>query len=101
MSQNKDKNNIENNSIQDRAEALVSHIGLTVLSAAALLTVVELDHARPKALPTQMADNGFVQSVEHGAGERHEIMRKDKEEIRHMTHSYGVMMRSHPTAGAA
>jgi hypothetical protein len=93
-------NKIENNSLHDRAEALVSHIGLTVLSAAAILTVVELDHARAKALPPHSPNTVAGQAAEHGAGEHPQHMRKDKEEIRHMTHSYGVMMRSHPTAGA-
>lgn len=101
MSQNKDKNNSENNSLQDRAEALVSHIGLTVLTAAAILTVVELDHARPKALPPANPNTVVEHASGHGAVEHAPHMRKDKEEIRHMTHSYGVMMRSHPTAGTA
>lgn len=76
-----------------------------MLSLATVLTVIELDHVRSKALssvnPTGASRYALHTAAGYGAGEHREHMRKDKEEIRHMSHSYGVLMRSHPTAGTA
>lgn len=84
-----------------RLEELLARIGVTVLSMAAVLTVVELDHARPKAHTTGKLDTAAYRTSEMAAGEQKQYVRKDKEKTEHMTHSFGVLMRSHPTAGSA
>jgi hypothetical protein len=95
----------------EKIETFVARIGLTAMSIAAVIGLVELHQARGlKAMPilqpayayvADPADHAgagyFGQSYNQGAG--HEFMRREKDEVRHMSVSYGSSMRSHPTAG--
>jgi hypothetical protein len=99
MSKNKNDKNI----ISD-FEKLAGHIGLTAMSVAALAGLVEMHESRLPKLVNPMQPAYAVATDHAGQGEpiMHETsMRREKDEIKHMTVSYGVTMRSHPVTGKA
>lgn len=99
----KNKDNNKKTIQKDNRESIVSHLGLAVLSMAAVMTVTELHPAKPHQAAGQEKHDGsgLVRKLESFEQQTGESLRREKEEIRHASVSYGVTMRSHPTAGAA
>ena len=99
MSKNKnDKNQFD-------LEPLVARIGLTAMSIATLAGLVEVHETRQPKLVNQLQP-AYAYATENNQmtepGTYHEtIMRREKDEIKHTTVSYGVTMRSHPVTGKA
>lgn len=86
-------------------DKVISRVGITAMSLATIAVMAEAFEARaPKAVNTLQP--AYAHATEHayandhaGQGRGHEAMRREKDEIRHMSISYGTSMRSHPTAG--
>ena len=101
MSKNKhDKNtSIDFDTIADRAQVLSAHVGLAACSLAALAGLVEIHNEgrQPKYVEHTQPLFGNHEQVEQQG--HHLDMRKEKEEIKHATISYGATMRSHPISG--
>jgi hypothetical protein len=80
-------------------ESIASHVGLIACSVAALTGLVELNHEsrQPKLVSQAQPVSGYHQQIELPG--QNLDMRKEKDEIKHMTISYGATMRSHPISG--
>ncbi|MDB5181427.1 MAG: hypothetical protein JWP13_190 [Candidatus Saccharibacteria bacterium] len=81
-----------------RLEQITAGLGLAAMSMAAVATLVELDHSpmSKAAFGLQAAYAHAVEAPNHGEDPK----RRGMEETRHTHASYGVTMRSHPTAGS-
>lgn len=93
--------NTKNQDKTHKIEAFVARVGLTAMSVAAVTSLVHMYEARGHQAMTslQPAYAHATEPVETSRGTGHEAMRREKDEIRHMSVSYGTSMRSHPTAG--
>ena len=87
--------------------SIAGFIGMTVMTTAAVVSMLELHDVRMPRMATTMQP-AYAHANEHtGSGDQssshrmEERVRREKEETRHALVSYGVMMRSHPTAGHA
>lgn len=81
-------------------EPIVSSIGLTAMSLAALAGLIEVHENRQHRYVNQLQPAYAVSTEPVNPPETGETMaRREKDEIRHMTVSYGTMMRSHPVTG--
>jgi hypothetical protein len=80
-----------------KIERFIAHVGLTAMSVAAVAGLVELHEARSPKTVAVMQPTYAISSDYRDAGQ--EPIRREKDEIRHMSVSYGTSMRSHATAG--
>lgn len=82
-------------------EKIIAHVGLAACSLAALAGLIEINQEqRQPKLVNQMQPAYSNANQYEQPGYRMDI-RKEKEEIRHATVSYGVLMRTHPVTGKA
>ena len=94
------KNKHENSQLIETAERLISNIGMTAMSLAAVMSLFELTENRAQKLAPK-AETGFSVMVETTENRVEELMRREKEDTAHALVSYGQTMRSHPVAGKA
>lgn len=99
----KSKIRSKNSSQLSKVEAVASHIGLAALSMAAVITVTQLQHARPHKAEIfhKPAANSIVGQLEAAEKQVSKKFKKDKDKIRHHTVTYGVHMRMPATVGAS
>jgi hypothetical protein len=77
-----------------------SNLGFVAMSAAAVLSLVEIEHLKQERLAALVPafESANVAPTEHSNGE--ELFRRgEREESPHSMVSYGTTMRSHATAG--
>lgn len=99
MLQNKNKNIFS----IERAERMVSHLGMTVMLAATVVSMVEIAHRESSRLVATLqpayALSGQHADLPNQIGHGDEQSRRSKEEIRHTSATYGEMRRQHVIAG--
>lgn len=96
----KNKNTKKQKQSQDRSqkvEAFIARVGLTAMSVATVTSLVHMYEARghQASATVHPAYAHTTEILEKG----HDAMRRERDEIRHLSVSYGTSMRSHPTAG--
>jgi uncharacterized protein with PIN domain len=81
-------------------DKLIADIGFIVMSAAAVVSLLELHEARmPKVAPSVHSGiNALAESIENRV---EATVRREKEETAHTMVSYGQAMRSHAVSGKA
>src|SRR5690348_15768944 len=84
-------------------DTISSHLGFAAMTAAAVLSLVELEHFRTLKVETFQPAYANVNSSPVDPAEMNKseelIRRGEKEESPHSLVSYGTTMRSHATAG--
>jgi hypothetical protein len=80
-------------------EPLVARLGFAAMSAAAMLSLVELEHFRAQKVEVMQPAFATVSATPVDANKGDEMIRREKEESPHSIVSYGTTMRSHATAG--
>lgn len=73
--------------------------GFTAMSAAAVLSVLELHQVRAQKPLAMLAPAYAVATASNAVNRGEELIRREKEETAHTVVSYGETMRSHPTSG--
>jgi hypothetical protein len=100
MSQNKKTKSKKHQShFEIELERLTSQIGFAAMSAAALLSLVEVEHLRSSKVEVLQPAYANVNAAPVDTNRGDELMRREKEESPHSIVSYGTAMRSHATAG--
>lgn len=75
-------------------------LGFAAMSMAAVLSLVDLHDGRIRKETLALQPAYVVAAPENETANRgDEFMRRERDESTHSTVSYGVTMRSHPTAG--
>jgi hypothetical protein len=99
MSQNKKTKNQKALSFEFDLEDVISKIGFAAMSAAAMLSLVEIEHLRTQKVEVFQPAYATVSTAPDGLNKGDEMIRREKEESPHSIVSYGTTMRSHPTTG--
>src|SRR5690349_3549016 len=82
-------------------EQVAAHVGFAAMSAAALMSLIELEHFRTHKVEVMQPAFATVSAAPVDANRGEEPIRREKEESPHSAVSYGVTMRSHPVTGKA
>jgi hypothetical protein len=80
-------------------ENAIEKIGYVAMSAAAVLSIVEVEHLRTQKVEVFQPAYATVSAAPDELSKGDEPIRREKEESPHSVVSYGTTMRSHPTAG--
>lgn len=98
VTKNKNTKNVDKS---QKIESFIARVGLTAMSVATLTSLVHMYEARGHAAkPAHKSVYArAVEPAEPVTGGGREAVRRERDEIRHMSVSYGASMRSHPTAG--
>lgn len=88
------------NTLTSLASTALSHVGLTVMFAGALINMAELAEREGSRVAVALQPNyAFATQPVEGQGNNDEMTRRAKEEIGHTSTSYGSVRRSHSIAG--
>lgn len=85
--------------LEETFDNVVEKVGFVAMSAAAMLSLIEIEHLRAQKIEVFQPAYATVSSAPDELGKGEEPIRREKEESPHSVVSYGETMRTHPTAG--